>query len=230
MIQSHRYLFGFMVKMRGTSITCSGVFISVVFGMLVCRALWLFVDWTPTTAASSRPLWCFTETQTDIFPLPHFNCTPPSVLSHQLFFPLAWIYQNLWCVCVCPGCVHLVICVCVSPSLCVAIGVWLPQRYEPPGLILPLWACSECQDFWNISMTASHPHYCRRPPYDGILSQTNQIKRIVIGGGFQRSFWSENRWNTVNLWKLFFGGIWQIVGCSRMVYRNLAECLFFPRE
>lgn len=222
MIQSHKYLFGFMVKMRGATITCSGVFISVVFGMLVCRALWLFDYWTPTTAASSRPLWYFTETQSYIFP--HFTA-PSSVLSHQLFFPLAWIYQNL-CVCVCPGCVHLVICACVRvcPSLCVAIGVWLPQHYKPPGLILPLWTCSECQDFWNIWMTASHPHYCHRPPYDGILSQTNQIKRIFIGGGLQRSFRSENRWNTVNLWKPFFG-IWQIVGCSRMVYRNLAECL-----
>lgn len=40
----------------GTTISCSDVFISVVFGRVVCCGLLLFECWTPTTVgASSRP-------------------------------------------------------------------------------------------------------------------------------------------------------------------------------
>lgn len=78
-------------------------------------------------------------------PKPTFSLSPFQYC-HTSYFP--WgvdLPKSVVCVCVCSGCAHLVICV----SLCVAIGVWLPQRYKPPGLILPLWADSECRDFSN---------------------------------------------------------------------------------
>lgn len=83
-----------------------------------CVVVWLLFDhWTPTTVvASSRPEWYFTETQTYIFLLPHFNCTPSSIVTPAIF-PQAWIYQNLLCVCVLDVYIWLFVCVCVSLCL-----------------------------------------------------------------------------------------------------------------
>lgn len=119
LMEDDRNLFRLYDEIEGRAISCSDVFISVVLGTAVCSGLLLFDYWTPTTVvASSSPQWYFTETQTYIFPLPHYNCTPFSIVTPAIF-PQAWIYQNLVCV-VCVLCVldvHIWLFVCVSLRL-----------------------------------------------------------------------------------------------------------------
>lgn len=58
------------------------------------------------------------------------NYTPLRIVTATLDLP-----KSMWM----PGHVHLVICGCLSPSLCVAILVWLSQLYKPPGLVISLY-------------------------------------------------------------------------------------------
>lgn len=87
------------------------------------------------------------------FPSPSLQLHPLQYCHTSYFSPGMDLPKSV--VCVCSGHAHLVICVCGSPSLGVATGVWRPQYYKPPGLILPLWAFSECQDFLNVFITTT---------------------------------------------------------------------------